>query len=264
MSQVNGDTADVRQNLTRLVRTPASWEAVPESLGRAFLFPAGSVPFLLDFPLKFSFGISRALCNQVAQSKCRRSRYPIRAQTTRAIDGCAPRVHKFAPETHPGDLSKAFACQRIPNGSCHLFALAGAFVIGNIFAVCSLHVKLLIIRRDYGTRRATHACQADRRGMRCCKVSRNAVRTRLRPARCKLTSLVHQPRVVFGSRCYYYRSGNNPIPSTPFKGGINQQAHPRVFHTRRKSDRGSGVSRDSSGGVSVVSLQTLLSTPPTV
>jgi hypothetical protein len=39
------------------------------------LFAQGQ--FLLDFPLKFSFGISRALCNQVAQSKCRLSSLPL-------------------------------------------------------------------------------------------------------------------------------------------------------------------------------------------
>ena len=158
-------------------------------------------------------------------------------------------IPKAIPVVHPGCTNlrlrrplaafRAREPQRVLSPVCDCWGFAIGNHIRVLFATCQAPS---IYPGDYGTRRATHACQAARRGMRCCKVSRNAVRSRLRPARCKLTSLVHRPRVVFGSRCYYYRSGNNPIPSTPFKGGINQQAHPRVFHTRRKSDRRSGVS----------------------
>ncbi len=164
------------------------------------------------------------------------------AQIPRAIRVVHPGCTTLRLRRPHGDLSKAFACQRVPTSPVTSLRLLGLCHRQPYSRFVRYRSSSFIIRRDYGTRRATHACQADRRGMRCCKVSRNAVRSRLRPARCKLTSLVHRPRVVFGSRCYYYRSGNNPIPSTPFKGGINQQAHPRVFHTRRKSDRRSGVS----------------------
>ena len=94
--------------------------------------------------LTFPFDISRALCNQVAQSKCCLSSPSLSARS----DPKGNSMFVLPCCTNSGlsrtgwTLPKAFVCQRTP-GPGHLFAIARALPSPTMFALCSLNVKLL-------------------------------------------------------------------------------------------------------------------------
>jgi hypothetical protein len=109
-----------------------------------FRLPKGQFPSRTS-RLNCSLGISRALCNQVAQPKCCLSSLPLSARSDPKgnPDVCAPWVHKLEPATPRGGPPENRLCTRESIGPVHLFAIARALPSPTSFAFYSLNGKLL-------------------------------------------------------------------------------------------------------------------------
>src|ERR1017187_723954 len=95
--------------------------------------------------LTFPFGISRALCNQVAQSKCCLSSLPpseaLRPQSNSMwfVQSCCTNSGLRRSQE---DFPKGFVCPRVHTGSVAVSALLGLCPWSISFVFCSLLVKL--------------------------------------------------------------------------------------------------------------------------